>query len=175
MKNSDVVYKYYLLVFSDTICNVVSFSKTASNKSDNIFVEICIAYICALLNILFYQNFNFQKQNVVAPENTTQVPTLILNKMREKSSVLSGLQKRVFELKQHYLSFNTISEHMICYNRSCRAANKSSVISSCYSPLCLRHVNVRNELLMLLRKMNVIKTELGGKLLKLKIIYEGYL
>ncbi|XP_050437023.1 nucleosome-remodeling factor subunit NURF301 isoform X2 [Adelges cooleyi] len=84
----------------------------------------------------------------------------LLAKMREKSYMLSTLQKRVIELKQHYLSFNTMSEHMICYNRSCRAANKSSMTASCYSPLCVRHVNVRNELLALLRRMNVLKSEL---------------
>lgn len=83
--------------------------------------------------------------------------------MREKSYMLNTLQKRVIELKQHYLSFNTMSEHMICYNSSCRAANKSSMTASCFSPLCIRHVSVRNELLSLLRKMNILKTELTGK------------
>jgi len=82
--------------------------------------------------------------------------------MKEKSFMLNSLQKRVIELKQHYLSFNTMSEHVICYNRSCRAANKSSMTSSCYSPLCIRHVSVRNELLVLLRKMNNYKSELTG-------------
>lgn len=101
----------------------------------------------------------------MTPESATQIPPDIIIKMKEKSAMLNSLQKRVIELKQHYLSFNTMSEHMICYNRSCRAANKSSVIPSCYSPLCLRHVSVRNELLVLLRQMNVLKTELSGKFL----------
>jgi len=76
--------------------------------------------------------------------------------------MLNTLQKRVIELKQHYLSFNTMSEPMICYNSSCRAANKSSMTSSCYSPLCMRHVSVRNELLVLLRRMNILKSEMTG-------------
>lgn len=114
-------------------------------------------------NILFCYNFNLQKQNVVTLESATRISPELIIKMKEKSAKLNSLQKRVIELKQHYLSFNTMSEHMICYNRSCRAATKSSVVSSCYSPLCLRHVSVRNELLVLLRQMNVLKIELNGK------------
>ncbi|XP_015374966.1 PREDICTED: nucleosome-remodeling factor subunit NURF301-like isoform X3 [Diuraphis noxia] len=94
------------------------------------------------------------------PSASQQVLTETITKMREKSYMLNTLQKRVIQLKQHYLSFNTMSEHMICYNSSCRAANKSSMIASCYSPLCIRHVDVRNELLSLLRKMNILKSEL---------------
>ncbi|XP_050535545.1 nucleosome-remodeling factor subunit NURF301 isoform X2 [Daktulosphaira vitifoliae] len=98
--------------------------------------------------------------NSTTSANNTTDTTELLTKMREKSYMLNTLQKRVIELKQHYLSFNTMSEHMICYNSSCRAANKSSMTASCYSPLCMRHVNVRNELLSLLRKMNTLKSEL---------------
>ncbi|XP_050054752.1 nucleosome-remodeling factor subunit NURF301 isoform X3 [Aphis gossypii] len=111
-------------------------------------------------------------KNTIAPKTVPEVentkpssasPQLkpeTITKMREKSYMLSNLQKRVIQLKQHYLSFNTMSEHMICYNSSCRAANKSSMTASCYSPLCIRHVSVRNELLSLLRKMNILKSEL---------------
>ncbi|XP_003241005.1 nucleosome-remodeling factor subunit NURF301 isoform X2 [Acyrthosiphon pisum] len=98
--------------------------------------------------------------NTTPPSASPQASTETITKMREKSYMLNTLQKRVIQLKQHYLSFNTMSEHMICYNRSCRAANKSSMIASCYSPLCIRHVDVRNELLSLLRKMNILKSEL---------------
>ncbi|KAL4097581.1 hypothetical protein QTP88_022332 [Uroleucon formosanum] len=94
------------------------------------------------------------------PPSALQSSSETITKMREKSYMLNTLQKRVIQLKQHYLSFNTMSEHMICYNSSCRAANKSSVTASCYSPLCIRHVDVRNELLSLLRKMNILKSEL---------------
>jgi len=80
--------------------------------------------------------------------------------------MINTLQKRVIELKQHYLSFNTMSEHVICYNSSCRAANKSSMTASCYSPICIRHVSVRNELLILLRRMNILKNEMTGMCLK---------
>lgn len=114
-----------------------------------------------LHQFLTYLHIYFQTENdkpVASP-----VSTEVISKMREKSFMLNTLQKRVIELKQHYLSFNTMSEHMICYNSSCRAANKSSIIASCYSPLCIRHVNVRNELLALLRRMNVLKTEITGK------------
>ncbi|XP_060876907.1 nucleosome-remodeling factor subunit NURF301 isoform X2 [Metopolophium dirhodum] len=98
--------------------------------------------------------------NTTPPSASPQASTETFSKMREKSYMLNTLQKRVIQLKQHYLSFNTMSEHMICYNSSCRAANKSSMIASCYSPLCIRHVDVRNELLSLLRRMNILKSEL---------------
>lgn len=106
--------------------------------------------------------FYYYLQNENITPNVPQVPSETLTKMKEKSFMLNSLQKRVIELKQHYLSFNTMSEHVICYNSSCRAANKSSMVASCYSPLCIRHVNVRNELLALLRRMNILKSELTG-------------
>lgn len=130
---------------------------------------MCFVIIFCLVKYEFY----FQKQNIVLPEKPSSVHTEILTKLREKSFMLNSLQKRVIELKQHYLSFNTMSEHMICYNRSCRAANKSSMIASCYSPLCMRHVSVRNELLVLLRNMNTLKLELTGKYLKHEL-YKTY-
>ncbi|CAI6343705.1 unnamed protein product [Macrosiphum euphorbiae] len=98
--------------------------------------------------------------DITPPSASPQASSEAITKMREKSYMLNTLQKRVIQLKQHYLSFNTMSEHMICYNSSCRAANKSSMTASCYSPLCIRHVDVRNELLSLLRKMNILKSEL---------------
>lgn len=110
-----------------------------------------------------------QNENVTTPNATLEEPSdvTIIMKIKEKSFLLNSLQTRVIELKQHYLSFNTMSEHVICYNKSCRAANKSSIISSCYSPLCIRHVHVRNELLALLRKMNSLKSELTGNCLNM--------
>lgn len=128
----------------------------------SLYIYACVLlFFCLVIKYQFY----FQKQNIVLPEKPS-VPTEVITKLREKSYMLNSLQKRVIELKQHYLSFNTMSEHMICYNRSCRAANKSSMIASCYSPLCMRHVSVRNELLVLLRNMNTLKLELTGKYLK---------
>lgn len=112
---------------------------------------------------IFY--YYLQNENTT-PNVIPQVPSETLAKMKEKSFMLNTLQKRVIELKQHYLSFNTMSEHVICYNSSCRAANKSSMVASCYSPLCIRHVNVRNELLALLRRMNILKSELTGIIFK---------
>ncbi|VVC31946.1 Hypothetical protein CINCED_3A007015 [Cinara cedri] len=102
-----------------------------------------------------YENVTTSSASIENPSDIA-----IINKIKDKSLSLNSLQTRVIELKQHYLSFNTMSEHVICYNKSCRAANKSSVTPMCYSPLCIRHVRVRNELLTLLRKMNILKSEL---------------
>lgn len=73
----------------------------------------------------------------------------------------------MLQIKEHYIEYNTLSQYMICYNSSCRTAHKSSYEKSCYSPLCIRHVNVKSKLLSLLRSINVLKREVDGMYLKL--------
>lgn len=68
--------------------------------------------------------------------------------------VLNSITKRIQALRLHYTAISKLGKDYQCYSKGCNS-NSSSLMTSCYSPLCLQRNKVRRELLGLLRKANI--------------------
>lgn len=89
---------------------------------------------------------NMMTGKVSSTGNTLQTP---LNR-----EVLSSITKRIQALRLHYAAILKLGKDYQCYSKGCNSSS-STLITNCYSPLCLQRNKVRKELMTLLRKANV--------------------
>lgn len=71
-----------------------------------------------------------------------------------KAELLKGVAEKIQKLRMQYAVLNRLAKPYKCYSAGCNAAftgQHSSVVSNCYSPLCIQKLNLRRELLQLLR------------------------
>lgn len=98
-------------------------------------------------------------EHVKGPEPTEQYIEQILNKiLKSKSSstdtvpTKSSLLKRIQTMKLRYTELQRLSKQYKCYMKACNAVNPSNSSSSCFSPICMQRLKVKNEMLSLLKK-----------------------
>lgn len=89
---------------------------------------------------------NMMTGKVSSTGNALQTP---LNR-----EVLSSITKRIQTLRLHYTNISKLGKDYQCYSKGCNSSS-SSLMTNCYSPLCLQRNKVRKELLSLLRKANI--------------------
>lgn len=76
--------------------------------------------------------------------------------------LLNNIAKKIQSLRLHYTAISKLGKDYQCYSRGCNTNSTSSLMSNCYSPLCIQRSKVRRELLQLLRKANVHTTNTVG-------------
>lgn len=74
--------------------------------------------------------------------------------------ILNSYTKRIHALRTQYTSIAKLAKDFQCYVKGCNSSAGSTLETSCYSPLCMRRVKVRKDLLTLLRKANLATNSL---------------
>ncbi|XP_014211852.1 nucleosome-remodeling factor subunit NURF301 isoform X2 [Copidosoma floridanum] len=104
-------------------------------------------------------------QNILS--DNKQTPNKIVTPA-VKNLISAAMKQRLQQIKVQYFNLTRLlDKNPICYSRYCNSANKSllnknslqNIAVNCYSPLCLKKIKLRRDLLMLLRKVN----ELGSQ------------
>ncbi|XP_022917774.2 nucleosome-remodeling factor subunit NURF301 isoform X2 [Onthophagus taurus] len=126
----------------------------AQDENENIDVEnsddMDVEDLC-----LEKQLNNMMSGKVSAPTQTPVQSTV-------NREMLSNIAKKIQSLRLHYTSISKLAKDFQCYSKGCNS-NSATLVSNCYSPLCLQRSKVRRELLALLRKAN-LHTTTGAKI-----------
>lgn len=125
--------------------------KIAQTKSDEVHKEDEVIEIEDEENSnegLDKQITNMMSGKVSLPNNT--VPVNVADK-----EVLSSYTKRIHALRTQYTAIAKLAKDFQCYVKGCNSGAGSTIETTCYSPLCMRRVKVRKDLLTLLRKANL--------------------
>ncbi|XP_026472283.1 nucleosome-remodeling factor subunit NURF301-like, partial [Ctenocephalides felis] len=83
-----------------------------------------------------------------------------------KTEILKSVAEKIQKLRVQYANLNRLAKPYKCYSPGCNAAltgQHTSVVSNCYSPLCIQKLNLRRELLQLLRSAHSSANNINSK------------